>query len=313
MTEEKKCAICWEDIGEKNTSTMNCGHSFHFSCITKNILKGSGNQSMNCPMCRELIVDKEFEDCCVEIVTDDTDIDSLPELEEAEEAEEDEEYNLWSGSQLWRRDLRVRDRVKIAFDMDTTGEMLNRMGWDINDDDIITTRYDAYEDRRAVIFCEVVRIATEPHEESEGLAPFLLKPLELRPLENRQNRLQIQAYRPKQSEVLDIELSVEWRDEPLGDRLGTWSDQEEEEENNWHLEALENEIMNEQIYEKEMPDLMNLVSSCFESLGCRKDLYTRRTVHSIVHKVAVDMIKGFKDEKFRKVQEVQERILGPRT
>jgi hypothetical protein len=310
MSDENKCAICWEEIGEKNKSVMNCGHSFHFSCITTNILKGNGDQSMNCPLCRELIVDKEFEDCCVEIVHDD-DTDSIPELEEDEEDEEDEEYDLWSGPQLWRRDLALRDRVKIAFDMDTTGEMLNRMGWDINDDDIITTRYDGYEDRRAVIFCEVVRIATEPHEESEGLAPFLLKPLELRPLEN-QNRLQIQAYRPKQSEVLDIELSVEWRDEPLRGFGHVTQLYDEEQENQWHLEALQEEIKNEQIFEKEISDLMNLVSSCFESLGCRKDLYTRRTVHSIVHKVTVDVIKAFKDEKIKRIQDVEERIMGPR-
>ena len=57
---------------------------------------------------------------------------------------------------------------------------------------------------------------------------------------------------------------------------------------------------------------MNLVSSCFESLGCRKDLYTRRTVHSIVHKVTVDVIKAFKDEKIKRIQDVEERIMGPR-
>ena len=79
-----QCAICWEDIGEKNNSIMNCGHAFHFSCITSNILKGSGDHSMNCPLCRELIVNEEFADCCVEIIPDD-DTDSMPELEEEED------------------------------------------------------------------------------------------------------------------------------------------------------------------------------------------------------------------------------------
>ena len=79
---------------------------FIFSCITTNILKGNGDQSMNCPLCRELIVDKEFEDCCVEIVHD-NDTDSIPELEEDEE---DDGYSLWEGTQMWRRDLRVRDK-----------------------------------------------------------------------------------------------------------------------------------------------------------------------------------------------------------
>tara|TARA_B110000008_G_scaffold274398_1_gene310128 strand:+ start:1159 stop:2040 length:882 start_codon:yes stop_codon:yes gene_type:complete len=290
MTEENKCAICWEEIGEKNKSVMNCGHSFHFICITTNILKSNGDQSMNCPLCRELIVDKEFEDCCVEIVQEEDDY----------EEEEEENHSLWSGTQMWRRDLRVRDKVLIR-----TYEhvLLNNMGWG-------GRRSIGSEHLYAQIECEVVRVAIEPHEASEGLAPFLLKPLDGR------NRLQIQAYQPKQSEVHDIELSVAWPDEdgePMGDRLGTWSDQQREQENQWQLEALQQEIKNEQIFEKEMPDLMNLVSSCFESLGCRKDLYTRSTVHSIVHKVTVDVIKAFKDEKNQKLLEVEERVFPTRT
>ena len=300
MTEENKCAICWEEIGEKNKSVMNCGHSFHFSCITTNILKSNGDQSMNCPLCRELIVDKEFEDCAVEIVHEEDD----------SEYEEEEHYDLWSGTQMWRRDLRVRDKVLIkTYEID----LLTSMGWDIRNAHALSEAIDC-----AQIECEVVRLAIEPHEESEGLAPFLLKPLE-----NRQNRFQIQAYRPKQLEVQDIQLSVAWRDEPI--RGFVWRDEplrgfghvtqlsEEEQENQWQLEALQQEIKNEQIFEKEMPDLMNLVSSCFESLGCRKDLYTRRTVHSIVHKVTVDVIKAFKDEKLQKLLEVEERVYPTRT
>lgn len=177
MTEVTKCAICWEEIGEKNKLVTSCGHTFHFSCISTNILKGNSNQSLNCPLCRELIVDKEFENCSVQISYN----DEIPPLED--------EYGIWSGSQMWRRDLAVRNKVLIKiYDID----MLNSMGWNIRNEDIE---------------CQVVRIAIEPHEASEGLAPFLLKPL------NCRNRLQIQAYQPKQSEVLDIELSPGWRDE----------------------------------------------------------------------------------------------------
>ena len=176
MTEENKCAICWEEIGEKNKSVMSCGHSFHFSCITTNILKSNGDQSMNCPLCRELIVDKEFEDCCVEIVQEEDDY----------EEEEEENHSLWSGTQMWRRDLRVRDKVLIR-----TYEhvLLNNMGWG-------GRRSIGSEHLYAQIECEVVRVAIEPHEASEGLAPFLLKPLDGR------NRLQIQAYQPKQSDTI---------------------------------------------------------------------------------------------------------------
>ena len=296
MTEENKCAICWEDIGEKNTSVMSCGHTFHFSCITSNILKGSGDHSMNCPLCRELIVDKEFEDCSVEIVQDD-DTDSIATVEAVPFNRE----NYWTGLQLWRRDLYVRDKVMITVEMDTVGEMLNRMGWDIKDNEIVNHYPDP---NSGVINCEVVCVIDHP---IQGMAPFLLKPIDGR------NRLQIQAYQPKQEEVLNIELlNIDlFDDEPQGDRLGTWAEQEAEqmrEENQWHLQALRNEIMNEQIYDKETPDLINLIEHCFDDLGCRKDLYTQRTVKSIVHKVTVDVVKAFKDEKRRKAESVETRI-----
>ena len=183
MTESNKCAICLEEIGEINKLVTSCGHTFHFSCISTNMLKGSSSQTLNCPLCRELIVDKEFENCIVQILYN-NDANSVPPLEE--------HYDIWSGSQMWRRDLAVRDKVLIKiYEID----ILNSMGWDIRNEDII------------YIECQVVRIAIEPHEASEGLAPFLLKPLDGR------NSLQIQAYQPKQSEVLDIQLSYGWRDE----------------------------------------------------------------------------------------------------
>tara|TARA_B100000902_G_C27289477_1_gene906347 strand:- start:904 stop:1887 length:984 start_codon:yes stop_codon:yes gene_type:complete len=300
MSEATKCAICWEDIGEKNKSVMGCGHSFHFSCITSNILKGAGDHSLNCPLCRELIVDKEFEDCYVEIRRDD-DTDSMPELEEEEEDVESYQTRLWGGSQIWRRDLRLRDRVKISFDMDTTGEMLNRMGWDIKDDDIITTRYDDYEDNRAVIFCEVVRIATEPHEESDGLAPFLLKPLDGR------NRLQVQAYQPSTIEVIDIELSVGWRDEPIG---GYSTDEEAEdrvrEEEIWeemNREAViqfnrTEAISKRQIHDKPVHEIMETIDEKIEKLGLLSICtYKKRTIRSMIHKITMDILMEHKREQ----------------
>lgn len=175
MTEVNKCAICWVEIGERNKLVTSCGHTFHFTCISSNMLKGSSNQTLNCPLCRELIVDKEFENCSVKILYNN-----------------DASYGIWSGSQMWRRDLAVRDKVVIKID---DIDILNNMGWDIRNEDII------------YIECQVVCLAIEPHEASEGLAPFLLKPLDGR------NRLQIQAYQPKQSEVIDINLSYGWRDE----------------------------------------------------------------------------------------------------
>ena len=174
--EMNPCAICYENITENNCVTTPCGHTFHFTCLTTNILKGTGDHSMNCPMCRELIVDKEFEDCQVEIVQD-SDTDSIPSLEDA--------------------------------------------------------------------------------------------------------------------------------DEPVG---GYSTEEEEEAENNWQLEELYQEIINEQIYDKPMDQLINLIEYSFEKLGCRKELYKLQTVKSIVHKITVDVVKAFKSEKKRKAESVETRI-----
>jgi len=299
MNETTKCAICWEDIGDKNISVMNCGHSFHFSCITSNILKGSGDHSMNCPLCRELIVDKEFEDKQIRLFQYDSDNDSMPELEEEEEEEEEED--LWRGSQMWRRDLSLRDRVKIAFDMDTTGEMLNRMGWDIKDDDIITTRYDNYEENRAVIFCEVVRIAIEPHESSEGLAPFLLKPIDGR------NRLQVQAYRPKQSEVLAIDLLH------IGSNFDDYELERHEREEMLFDEMQRDAIIQfnrtetiakRQIHDKPIHEIMETIDEKIKNIDFRNETYNVSTIRSVIHKITMDLLMEHKRQQERDIMNV---------
>jgi hypothetical protein len=290
MSGDTKCAICWEDIGEKNKSVMGCGHSFHFSCITSNILKGAGDHSLNCPLCRELIVDKEFEDCYVEIRRDD-DTDSMPELEE----DEDRDLSgLWEGSQMWRRDLALRDRVKIGVAMDTV-EMLNIMGWDIKDDEITPE----YEDSRGVINCGVVCVIDEP---LDGMAPFLLKPIDGR------NRLQLQAYQPKQSEVLNIEfLSAEWRDEPID---GYSTDEEAEdrvrEEDIWeemNREAViqfnrTEAISKRQIHDKPVHEIMETIDEKIEKLGLLSICtYKKRTIRSMIHKITMDILMEHKRDQ----------------
>ena len=289
MSEATKCAICWEDIGEKNKSVMSCGHSFHFSCITTNMLKGTGDHSLNCPLCRELIVDKEFEDCYVEIRRDD-DTDSMPELEE-EEDEESYQTRLWGGSQMWRRDLRVRDKVLIK-----TYEiaLLNSMGWNIRNADVLSEAIDC-----AHIECEVVRIATEPHEESEGLAPFLLKPLDGR------NRLQVQAYQPSTIEVIDIELSVGWRDEEAEDR-------EEEIWEEMNREAVmrfnrTEAISKRQIHDKPVHEIMETIDEKIEKLGLLSICtYKKRTIRSMIHKITMDILMEHKREQENDISDVND-------
>ena len=45
------CTICHNNIGRKNIVITECSHTFHFSCLLKNIKynKSTGNR---CPLCR---------------------------------------------------------------------------------------------------------------------------------------------------------------------------------------------------------------------------------------------------------------------
>ena len=50
-----KCTICLENIGEDDRVKTKCGHSFHFTCVYKNIKKNS-NSGHKCPLCREVFI-----------------------------------------------------------------------------------------------------------------------------------------------------------------------------------------------------------------------------------------------------------------
>lgn len=50
--EVHNCPICMEDIGNKNSSTLECGHKFHLSCIFE-LYKQNSAFSNKCPMCRD--------------------------------------------------------------------------------------------------------------------------------------------------------------------------------------------------------------------------------------------------------------------
>ena len=47
-----ECNICFENIGDRNSSVTKCGHHFCFSCITTAM-----HYSINCPCCRTQIME----------------------------------------------------------------------------------------------------------------------------------------------------------------------------------------------------------------------------------------------------------------
>ena len=55
---EKECPICFEQIGNKNTCTTECGHTFCFKCMAESI-----QRNVKCPCCRfELVKPMDEED-----------------------------------------------------------------------------------------------------------------------------------------------------------------------------------------------------------------------------------------------------------
>ena len=47
------CAICLNRIGRRDIGTLQCGHSFHWSCCKKLFLE---NNYVSCPLCRKTIL-----------------------------------------------------------------------------------------------------------------------------------------------------------------------------------------------------------------------------------------------------------------
>ena len=50
LTMNNTCTICLEELGERNTTTLECGHSFHYRCIFQ-----WNTQHNSCPFCRQPI------------------------------------------------------------------------------------------------------------------------------------------------------------------------------------------------------------------------------------------------------------------
>ncbi len=49
-----QCVICMEEVKDKNCATLNCNHTFHATCLMKNVAKSNNS----CPLCREEYMEK---------------------------------------------------------------------------------------------------------------------------------------------------------------------------------------------------------------------------------------------------------------
>jgi hypothetical protein len=68
-----ECPVCLEEIGDNNRITTQCGHTFHASCIIRNL-----HTSPLCPMCRTVLDDSPNAQNQLEDLDDET-LDTLVE------------------------------------------------------------------------------------------------------------------------------------------------------------------------------------------------------------------------------------------
>lgn len=108
-----ECPICFELIDKVNSLTTECGHTFHTSCIMKNVARNG----FSCPYCRTIMAESVTES--QEIFDQD-----LPELEPRDIPE-----NLWDiNPDDWVEDRVVRDRVRIKPSVDQITQRLVEQG-----------------------------------------------------------------------------------------------------------------------------------------------------------------------------------------
>lgn len=114
-----ECPICFELIEKVNSLTTECGHTFHTSCIMKNVARNG----FSCPYCRAIMAESVAES--QEIFDQD-----LPELEPSDTPE-----NLWDiNPNDWVvEDRVVSDRFRIKPSVDQITQRLVEQG--------ITTRH----------------------------------------------------------------------------------------------------------------------------------------------------------------------------
>jgi hypothetical protein len=83
------CCICMEVISDTNKTTTECGHTFHSSCIFKNLC-----QRIECPMCRKELVEPPPQAAAGFLFDDDDDDDDYDDDED--EYDDDEVESVLS-------------------------------------------------------------------------------------------------------------------------------------------------------------------------------------------------------------------------
>ena len=108
--EDKECPICYDCVSNNvNTSTTECGHCFHTSCL----LKSCSINSFNCPMCRANMINNKKNATTASLEEDDeldTEADFIRALERVNALGEMFELMALLMSRPRTRDRLARDR-----------------------------------------------------------------------------------------------------------------------------------------------------------------------------------------------------------
>jgi hypothetical protein len=111
-SDESECCICFEEIGEKNNCTTECGHRFCFKCLVTAM-----KHNNTCPYCRTELIEEEeepeYEDS---------------EYEEEEEGEENEDNDSVDDNDYHGDVEDIADRLEQAGItlLDLTSMLLNK-------------------------------------------------------------------------------------------------------------------------------------------------------------------------------------------
>jgi len=87
LTQEPiECPICYDEIGNKNNITTECGHQFHASCLMKNITRNG----FGCPCCRTVMAEAADDDESEMpgLIDSNSEDDSVTEIDERNEDRE---------------------------------------------------------------------------------------------------------------------------------------------------------------------------------------------------------------------------------
>jgi hypothetical protein len=149
-----ECPICYEEITNVNCVTTECSHTFHASCLFKNM-----NNSVDCPLCRkELVEVPDFEE-------DDEDDDYEESISDSDsdDEEDDDEDNV-------NNNENQNKKKKVTI----TQIMVELKKQNVDERKLMTTLLEVYFDKRYL----KTKLEYKDNDEDEDLSEKIINSIE---------------------------------------------------------------------------------------------------------------------------------------